>query len=1217
TRLLAALRAEAQLAGVTTVAARGDGLEALPYAALRPWLLALADRRGPAFERLAPLVARIVPEVGVAPAPALEGAQERLRANDALAALAVDAFPGPTLWLLDDADRLEPAGLEVVAALRRAAAGRPWTFALAGAVAGEAHPLPLLAFDDESLAQLAGYLLGTAPADLPAEVLERLPTLADGRPGLAEAALAHWVREGSLVREGGRWMAAPDARFEAPGDLAAALVARIATLGEDARTIALAAARLGQPPSLEWLAATLDLDEAAFFAGLAALRAAGALVAEGDRFRFERPAVAEALAASWDAEAARRFHGRAYRELAARLGDPRPADDLPLDGLLALARHGLAGDEPLGAVPWAIAAARRATGLHAVGPADQLVGAALALDGLADEDRAALLALQGYVRRFQGRVDDALALYEAELLPLLRRSPGPELVEHLVTWGVLLQLKGRYDEALAAHAEAINLADGCHADRQAVRARLFAGRVGVFAGHGRMARTTLTAAVRRARALVATTQAEPDAMRSLLARALSILGYLEGTSGDPERVRAGLAMLDEAVAIDQAIGDLRETHEALNNLGNVYQAQGRYREAGEVFAECLTLCERMASPNEAIFAHINLGAALLELGRPREAARHAREAAQAAGAQGRKFPEGCALAIEGPALVRLGEPGRGLARLDEALASAEALGNKYLALMVQAYRATALLDVGAWEAAADAVAAGRALATETANQEYDAKLVRVELALAALTAAPDAEARITAAVATGRAGGGQGPLAHALRWLAALHAGRDESDAALRAAEQALALAEALGLARLEAELHGLMAIAAVGAGKSEQAGDHARRALARAAAAEDPLGEATWAAAVARRKGDARAGRDALQRLEAIAQDLPDALREDFWRDPSRQAARDQAPAGEGLGAGRVRLLTALIAAMADATDLDSVMDQALSGLIELAGAERGFLVLYDGFEERERLALTAPGHEGEADDGFSTGLAQQVLWTGEPLFVEDASAHAALAANASVQALALRSVLGLPLRAGGETIGVMIADSRTIGRGLDEAELALALALAQAVALAITHARKHAAAARALAVAEAVRGLALATAGVTDPVAYAQAALAAALAASGAERGLVLLGPADALETLAARDANGPLAADGRPGVSASVCGWVLEQGAPMHMVDVQSEEAFQSARSVMALGLRTIWAVPLGGAGLIYLDSQRLGDDGANGLEAVTALAELTAAFLTTVK
>jgi GAF domain-containing protein len=285
--------------------------------------------------------------------------------------------------------------------------------------------------------------------------------------------------------------------------------------------------------------------------------------------------------------------------------------------------------------------------------------------------------------------------------------------------------------------------------------------------------------------------------------------------------------------------------------------------------------------------------------------------------------------------------------------------------------------------------------------------------------------------------------------------------------------------------------------------------------------------------------------------------------------------------------------------------MRQALAALVELVEAERGFLVLYDGFEVQERLFV---GADPDAD-AFSSGVAEQVLWTGQPVFVEDASQHADLAGRESIQALALRAVVGLPLSVDGQVIGVMIADSRQIKQGWGEAEMEVALALAQAVAMAIAHARQADADARELERLRLVQRVALAIAGEREPARLAELVLAEARALVDAERGFLLLGS----------DADRLRLPDGSPPVdtSQSVCRWVLEQREPLHSLDVQSDDAFANAQSVMALGLRTVVGVPVCAGetcfGLMYLDSRRMGSADPRALASLSALGELLGAHL----
>ncbi|MDB5099834.1 MAG: putative serine/threonine protein kinase, partial [Cyanobacteria bacterium RYN_339] len=739
-RLLAETRAKSQLRGDAVLTARGDGDQAPPYAAVRPWLRAIVAERPRSLERLGPAIARLVPEVRVAPAPALEGMQERVRLHGALAELAKEAWPGFRVFLVDDWHRLDAASAELILALARVG-GTAWCFVATSsneAPAG-AEGLELPALDEAAMRELAGNLLGQ-PA--PEHVAERLVAASVGRPGQAEAVLQHWIATGALVHVQGRWEASPNADWELTGGLAQVAEAQLAALGGQTAGLLKDAALLGAEGPLPLLAAVANLPEAAFFAALAEAERAGVLERERERYRFTRPAQAEILASARDAAEARAAHTRAaaYWQWECGIASPLEA---PLDLVLALARHLLAGEAPLTGVPWALAGARRALAIYALAPAERLLAPLLALDGLEGEARTEALALMAYTHRFAARIDDGLAVYEQELLARLVPQSGHG-IDHRVSYGILLMQKGRYDDASRTFAEAIADADAQGDSVQAIRGRLFAGRMAVFTGKPEVARGYLGEAIARARAAH---EASPE--RALLAGALGLYGYLTASAGPGHEAEA-LGHLDEAVALCEAQGDLARLYEALNTKGNVLAGAGRYREGRDVYARALALCERMGTANEALVAHLNVGGGALELGDLRDALHHAELVALLAGAQGRKFPQAYAEALAGLSMVWLGRVPEGIGHAERGVVLARELGNKYLELNVRAYQARALAFAGRLDEATAAIASARELATATQNKELNPKLDRLDATLALDAGAADGFDRMITAIAAAR-----------------------------------------------------------------------------------------------------------------------------------------------------------------------------------------------------------------------------------------------------------------------------------------------------------------------------------------------------------------------------------------------------------------------------------------------------------------------------------
>jgi tetratricopeptide (TPR) repeat protein len=691
TRLLAEARARAQVDGAVLVALTGLGADAPAYEAWRAPLLALlAGSPAAAREQAAPVLARLWPQAEVEPAAPLEAQQERARLHLAVADLARATAPGAA-WLVDDADRLDPASGELLGFLQRQGVGR-WVLA---SHEGEGD-LVLGPLDGEGLARA---LLGQD--ELPGPVAKLV--VGPRQPGDVEGSLAAAIRAGALVRGPAGWRAARGRKLQAP-PVETALTA----LSPEALDVARAAALLGSYADQVAVQAVAGLGDEAYFAALAEAEQAELVARDGKLVRSLRAVAAPAA-----------LHGAAGRWLAThgdRGGNGRdPADARSPGELAAIASLLLHGDEPAGAVPWVLAAARRAVALHAIDQAEKLVAPALALPALAPADLRALQALQGHVLRHRGRLDEALELYE-HLLPAMREARDPGLAAQLVTAGLVQQMKGRYPQARAAFAEAIALAPQPEDEARACYA---AARLAYFEG--------APAAELGERALAAARRAGRQA---LVASILGFVGFLRAE--EP----AGMAMLAEAVALCEAQGDVMQEQVVLNSLGNAQLATGRHAEALATFTACRDRCERLGVPNELVFAHLNLGVAHLELGHTAEAAAEADRALALAREQGREFPAAFALAVGGHARVAAGEAA-GLAAIAEGLALARRIGNAYAELGILVHQAEALAALGRVAEAREAARAARVLAEDARDAGALRKLAKLEAVEPAPPPAPD------------------------------------------------------------------------------------------------------------------------------------------------------------------------------------------------------------------------------------------------------------------------------------------------------------------------------------------------------------------------------------------------------------------------------------------------------------------------------------------------
>ncbi|MFP5502200.1 MAG: GAF domain-containing protein, partial [Candidatus Sericytochromatia bacterium] len=853
-------------------------------------------------------------------------------------------------------------------------------------------------------------------------------------------------------------------------------------------------------------------------------------------------------------------------------------------------------------------------------PADALLRRALAVEG---HDEAALLSLerlQANVWRHQGKGKEALECYtEGRLLERLEAAGDPSLAEETTSYGALLSVVGRYDEAREVLGRAIALTDDGADPATAVRARIYAGRAAYFSGDAASAKATLKEAVAIGRA------AREAGKPAMLAVALSFYGYFLASGG---AVEEGLEALAEAVEAAGTADHPVQANEAQSMRGNVLMAGGRPREAKEAFEAILATCARFDLPYDELMARLNLSAAWLALGNAHEARAHAERVAEASRAGGRRFPEAFARAVAGRARIQLGELALGEQELKAGLAIAQEIGNRYLELNVLVPFVDALNALGRPEAAIEAIAKARELASSLNSHEHDATLDRYE-AEAALQQALAPDAGILALTLVGerlsgyasrmRASGRKSDLAHALQ-LQASWSQRCGDMAPGRAwVDEALVIAEAAGLERLVARLDftraKLAATAALQAsavaGLQSVAVSGFARAGDRAKALGDVMLDLISTAGALQVQNLNRETQAIAKQLEALTEGLDRAEADRYLHQPDLVEITRSLPAAGMSPAARDVL--GLVASFDDSGDLPALLKRAVSTMVGFAGAERGFLLL---FEDMDTTHKVVHGIYDDDDMTFSASLAYQVLWSEESLFVEDAQADGQFAGQASVRALDLRSVVGVPLLVNGGAIGVMIADSQEVTASFSDFHLELLEALARRVSGAIGNARLRQEEARRAATSDMLERLALATVGCVDLEEFMAPVAAEALTLTGADRLCLLVGEALTCRVAFDRDGRSLPVAEQAPSLSASR--WVYEHDEPLYLHDALTSETFSAQRSVMALGLRTIHAVPVTHAqrvlGVLYLDDRRVGIEDPHVTAALRKLGAMVGALLT---
>ena len=160
---------------------------------------------------------------------------------------------------------------------------------------------------------------------------------------------------------------------------------------------------------------------------------------------------------------------------------------------------------------------------------------------------------------------------------------------------------------------------------------------------------------------------------------------------------------------------------------------------------------------------------------------------------------------------------------------------------------------------------------------------------------------------------------------------------------------------------------------------------------------------------------------------------------------------------AGRLLMLYRISQSFNSTLDLDAVLENVMDAVIEITGAERGFLMLKDSAGELVFRVARGMDHETIEEPEFqvSRTIVQQVADSGQPLLTSNAQDD--FASRASVINLKLRSILCVPLQHKGLDLGLIYVDNRIQNDIFTNAELELLAAVAASAGAAIENARLY----------------------------------------------------------------------------------------------------------------------------------------------------------------
>lgn len=145
---------------------------------------------------------------------------------------------------------------------------------------------------------------------------------------------------------------------------------------------------------------------------------------------------------------------------------------------------------------------------------------------------------------------------------------------------------------------------------------------------------------------------------------------------------------------------------------------------------------------------------------------------------------------------------------------------------------------------------------------------------------------------------------------------------------------------------------------------------------------------------------------------------------------------------------------------DLDEVLENVMDRVIEVTGAERGFLMLRDSSQAPlefkvarglDRDVLELPEFQ------VSTTIIRRVEQTREPLLTDNAQFDERFTRGQSIMVLGLRSILCVPILVKSRLIGLIYVDNRLQAGLFDEGHLALLTAFASQAGTAIENARLY----------------------------------------------------------------------------------------------------------------------------------------------------------------
>jgi adenylate cyclase len=157
-------------------------------------------------------------------------------------------------------------------------------------------------------------------------------------------------------------------------------------------------------------------------------------------------------------------------------------------------------------------------------------------------------------------------------------------------------------------------------------------------------------------------------------------------------------------------------------------------------------------------------------------------------------------------------------------------------------------------------------------------------------------------------------------------------------------------------------------------------------------------------------------------------------------------------------RALADVAALINSSLDLNQVLNEVMDTIIQLTGAERGYLMLLDDETGEMRLRIARNVDRETLDSAsfeVSRSIVNRVANSGEPVVTTNAQEDDRFSDAKSIVSYSLRSILCVPLKLKGEVTGVIYTDNKIHAGLFTEATRDLLVAFANQAAVAIENAR------------------------------------------------------------------------------------------------------------------------------------------------------------------